>query len=882
MTSGNAYALTICSGEEVTTSDATSTSVDPGSCGPLWVQAVITTDISTLPATQTVDGPVGPDFGSTSITPENHDGVAKDIVFVSTPYYDVDGSGTLTAGDVVGETITFTLTVQPAPTITCIMNQTRDTDPATCTYTVDGTEFDPVITGSCTPLVVTYELTGATATGVTTANSLAGLIFYKGTTTVTWTVTNSGTPTSSATCSFDVLVEDNEIPTLACPANIVSNSNPSICGNTEFWTNPTATDNCTATPALEWDIFDKNNTLVSHQTGLMAGNGVNYTFGVGVNTVTYTATDASGNPATCFFTVTINDAQPPVLQPGTCPANITVNDTNGDCSENATWVAPIFSDNCSFTGSFMVSSDYNPGASFLAGVTTVTYTATDGTNSTVCTFDVIVTSTPMAVDDVNSPAVSPGSDAVVNVVTNDMDCDTNIDASTVDFAPGIAGQQTIMTVLGEGEWTVDANGEVTFSPEAGFTIDPTPITYVVKDGSGNTSNVATITADYLPIASDDLSDNNNAGSVEVDVLANDLDGDYVDPTTVSLVTPVGATNVVTDGNGDVTSMDIPGEGTWSVNGATGAITFTPHVALVGDPTPINYTVNDHEGNPSNQALVTIEYTLCVEIEAWVYLEGSAIAPNGSSNYSIPMRSELNDKRLLPGQYSSSPLGNYYSPPGQPYSVAPWNYMGTEGYGYDSDEMVGNADAGYPSDVVDWVLVSLRDKVVDPFNLLGDYKPDLTPICTAAALLHTDGSIEFIDGFTCCELDVSETYYLVIEHRNHLLVSSHEPVPIINGVISYDFRSQQSYIQIAFGSPNGSGQKEVSPGVFVMHAGNGDQAPDPTADTFIGFGDEAFLKSEYGQVLRYLNGDYNMNGSPNSLDRILWGFNNGKSSAVPRN
>jgi hypothetical protein len=118
MTSGNSYAMTICSGELVTTSDATSTSTDPSSCGSLWVEVVYTTTISTLPPTETFNAPVAPILPSTSITPENHDGVAKTITFVSTPYYDVDGSMTLTPGDVLGLPVTFVLTVEPEPVIT--------------------------------------------------------------------------------------------------------------------------------------------------------------------------------------------------------------------------------------------------------------------------------------------------------------------------------------------------------------------------------------------------------------------------------------------------------------------------------------------------------------------------------------------------------------------------------------------------------------------------------------------------------------------------------------------------------------------------------------------------------------------------------------------
>jgi hypothetical protein len=37
-------------------------------------------------------------------------------------------------------------------------------------------------------------------------------------------------------------------------------------------------------------------------------------FPVGITTVTYTATDASGNTSSCSFTVTVNDVEPPVIE----------------------------------------------------------------------------------------------------------------------------------------------------------------------------------------------------------------------------------------------------------------------------------------------------------------------------------------------------------------------------------------------------------------------------------------------------------------------------------------------------------------------------------------------------------------------------------------
>ncbi|WP_201551175.1 hypothetical protein [Psychrobacter fjordensis] len=53
-------------------------------------------------------------------------------------------------------------------------------------------------------------------------------------------------------------------------------------------------------------------------------------------------------------------------------------------------------------------------------------------------------------------------------------------------------------------------------PEAGFTGDPTPISYTVDDNTGETSNEATVTIDY-PQAINDL----HCSPVVVDVFDND-------------------------------------------------------------------------------------------------------------------------------------------------------------------------------------------------------------------------------------------------------------------------------------------------------------------------------------------------------------------------
>jgi len=178
------------------------------------------------------------------------------------------------------------------------------------------------------------------------------------------------------------------------------------------------------------------------------------------------------------------------------------------------------------------------------------------------------------------------------------------------------------------------------------------------------------------------------------------------------------------------------------------------------------------------------------------------------------------------------------------------------------------EANYPLTVVDWVLISLRET------------PDGGPLCQKAALLHNNGAIQFIDGgFSCCNLDYSTPYYLVIEHRNHLMVMSDTAISVSEGIISYDFRYRQSYINPLV--TGGSGQKEILPGLYAMYAGNGDQVLTVSSDTRINLDDETYWQGQNGKIGSYLNGDYNMNGDCNYNDRVTWEFNNTVFTTVPR-
>ena len=274
---------------------------------------------------------------------------------------------------------------------------------------------------------------------------------------------------------------------------------------------------------------------------------------------------------------------------------------------------------------------FTPEASFSGDPTPIEYDirdtdGNDGTNESQ--ISIFYLDPPIAGNDAAGGFI-PGANAVINPLANDSDPDGTIDATTVSLDPasipgssctnveGGSGDCLEVTVPGEGVWTVDpVTGVVTFDPDPAFSGDPTPIEYTVRDNDGQTSNAATISLDYAadepPVANDDSSSGNTLGAaVTIDPLANDTDpNDMVEPDTVSLdpasVTGGSCTNVEA-GSGDCLEVTIPGEGVWTVNPTTGAITFTPEGGFTGQPQPIDYTVRDTVGNTSNAATVTVLY-----------------------------------------------------------------------------------------------------------------------------------------------------------------------------------------------------------------------------------------------------------------------------------
>jgi gliding motility-associated-like protein len=207
----------------------------------------------------------------------------------------------------------------------------------------------------------------------TIISHLPGTVFGSGTTPVTYTaIDNAG---NSTVCTFNVIALDQVKPVfLTFPADVTV-SNASACGAILNLAEPTVDDNCDPNPVVSYAGFLQD------------------TFPVGVTRIEIKVQDASGNLTIDTLTITVLSTEIPSFTG--IPSNITVS----GCTGTATWTPPTPQ---GFCGQPVVTSSHVPGATFPAGVTTVTYTATDPAQSN---FSVSVTFT-VTVSENTPPAIT--------------------------------------------------------------------------------------------------------------------------------------------------------------------------------------------------------------------------------------------------------------------------------------------------------------------------------------------------------------------------------------------------------------------------------------------------------------------------------------------
>jgi CshA-type fibril repeat protein len=125
--------------------------------------------------------------------------------------------------------------------------------------------------------------------------------------------------------------------------------------------------------------------------------------------------------------------------------------------------------------------------------------------------------------------------------------------------------------------------------------------YRVTDANGTSRTaVIDVVIGNAPVSAPDTATTLQGHPVTLPLLANDHPGTggTLVPASTELLDPADGT--------DKASVTITDEGTWTVDPATGAVTFTPLAAYVGHSTPITYEVTDSYGNTSSStARVTV-------------------------------------------------------------------------------------------------------------------------------------------------------------------------------------------------------------------------------------------------------------------------------------
>ncbi|HRQ28483.1 MAG TPA: HYR domain-containing protein, partial [Saprospiraceae bacterium] len=293
-------------------------------------------------------------------------------------------------------TVNVTVVDSFEPILNCPDDVTFYSPADQCDYTVSGTAIDPswqnqsVIAGRTlthniqtgNSAIVPYALSSTT---------LAGAVFPKGVTSVTWTASQTiGGITYTTTCEYNIEVIDNTPPVITPPADISIDNTPGFCYNNSLVLDPlVVTDNCTTYGNL---------TIINNRP-------VNFL--VGTTNVRWTVTDESGNFSIYVQEVTVMDNEGPEIS--NCPTEpITAQSIGASCQAVVSWPPLIATDACSGVLSFVTS--HSPGSLFPVGTTEVTYTAIDNEgNISTCTFDVIVTDIPPVITCVSDQTRSTNS-----------------------------------------------------------------------------------------------------------------------------------------------------------------------------------------------------------------------------------------------------------------------------------------------------------------------------------------------------------------------------------------------------------------------------------------------------------------------------------------
>lgn len=226
----------------------------------------------------------------------------------------------------------------------------------------------------------------------------------------------------------------------------------------------------------------------------------------------------------------------------------------------------------------------------------------------------------------------------------------------------------------------------------------------------------------------------------------------------------------------------------------------------------------------------------ISSNSFVQVQLSAILEGPYDYASNRMNTDLREKGLLPLSH--------------PFNEAPWNYNGSESVGSMND---------FPSDMVDWVLVEIRDAV--DRNIILSQK---------AAILLSDGSIvshdgSVTDGIAISGVGANSNYNIVVASRNHLDIVT--PVPVfLSNIEVYDFSTDLGQALSTGSDPS---MADILDFNYALYAGDMDGD-----GTLISIDYSDYYLVESASVSGYYKSDLNMDGQVTVADFNLYQPNAG--------
>lgn len=551
------------------------------------------------PATDWVNGQVSCN-SYTLVNDYNNSADASDTYPVGTTtvlWSLLDGSG----NTIDSCSMDITINDNEAPVANCAAPFTVQLD-ANGMASITAADVDNGSTDNCAVASTSIDVTDFTCADV-------------GPNTVTLTVTDVNG--NSSTCTTVVTVEDNVAPTAVCQNITVfldATGNVSIAAAD---VDGGSTDACgIATTSIDITDF----TCAD----------------LGPNNVTLTVADVNGNTSTCIAVVTVEDDIPPTIA---CPADITVNNDAGMCGAIVNFPVAAGFDNCSVTVS--QTGGLASGSAFPVGVSTVEFTATDGSgNAEVCSFTITVVdneaptmvcqnitiqldefgNASIIAADVDGGSIDNCGIASLSVSPSTFDCSDVGDNPVVLTVTDIHGNSNTCTAIVTVE---DVTPPVAVCQNITVELDPVTgtITITGADLDGGSTDACGIDTYTLDI---DTFDCSNVGENTVVLTVTDVNGNI--STCTAIVTVEDNTNpelvcqdftleLGADGTATLDPNDVIASNTDNCDIGTIAVDITEFsCADIGAPITVQVFASDVNGNLSTcTAVVTVVDLLAPEI-----------------------------------------------------------------------------------------------------------------------------------------------------------------------------------------------------------------------------------------------------------------------------